>query len=461
MRFLFAVLLAMFLYIAVAVPAHADGSSPAVCDGLISSKRTGGLRVPSGATCVVQQQSVVSGAVKVRTDGILKVEGSRVTGDLSIDRGGKAVFTSSKIQGNLTAARATVQLSHSKFWGRLTLVEGGSLTVSNSKVYGDLSLAEGGKVKLVSTEIQGKLAAVKAKIQLKQTEIWGRVTLAGGGSLRAFKADLLKGISGSGAGLRVLLDTSQLRGNVRFNSGRSIEIRTSKAEKNVLIGRGMIPARNGLPLKLINSQVAGDVKVRSGRLLRLDASKIRGSLDLGKLGLTVTQSKIYGRLDIAPGGSARLVKSAVEGSLKATRARAKLLHSSVAGKVRFHKGGSLTARVAKIGGDLFAAGSGFKAAITGSNMKRGVTVKSGRSVEIKRSRVRRNIDLSRIRGAVAVGMSTIEGSVKIQSSPATTAGIRIFRNSINGNLSCFSNRRSPSGGRNGVRRKKKGQCSKL
>lgn len=476
MRFAAAALITMsFGLLALAWP-QAEASALKVCNGPLSGN-SGGLTVPRGAVCETYKANV-SGRIEVEAGGTLKfhlsnaygrmivksggnlhLELSHAEGGLTVQPRGNAVIESAHVYRDLVATGTRVRLESSQVHGPVSIRGKGSLSSTKSTIHGSLSLPKGTAADLASTEIRGRMNATRARVNLDQTEIWKKVTFAGG-SLRGFKADLVQGIQGSGAGLTVSFAVSQLRGNVRFDSGRSIEIDTSKAGRNVVIGRGIAPPKKGFPLKIINSQIKGNLKTRSGRALQLKVSQITGDLDLGSLALKSQKSTIHRNLIVAGRGSARLTRSAVGGSVIATGARTALLNSSVTGGVRLRKGGNLTADSARFGGDLSGWGSGLKATITGSNFKRGMKLSSGHTVDIKRSKFARSVDLSGLRSAISLAMSSIGGSVKIRSNRAAGKGIRILRNSIRGGLYCFANDRPPRGGRNGVR-KKKGQCAKL
>lgn len=154
--------------------------------------------------------------------------------------------------------------------GNVKVGAGAFLDLKFSSVGGDLSVARGGQAAIVVSKVKGRLAAVAAQIEVDASEIYGELVMTEGGSLQAMQGEFDSPVYGSGAGLTVAIRVSQIRSNLRLDSGSALGIDSSQVGGDIFVGNGFKPPAGGMPIRIGKTQVSGDIKLRSGRAALLD-----------------------------------------------------------------------------------------------------------------------------------------------------------------------------------------------
>ncbi|MCU0831777.1 MAG: hypothetical protein MUC58_09755 [Rhizobiaceae bacterium] len=124
-----------------AVPASAQDIR---CTGLVGAISVDTVTVPLGARCVLR--------------------GTRVGGDVIVERGGIARVERGLIMGNIKGdgARSLVVTANTRLAGSVEWKLSGPVSVSNSMIDGDLKFEEGiGAVSAINNDIQGDIQAEK------------------------------------------------------------------------------------------------------------------------------------------------------------------------------------------------------------------------------------------------------------------------------------------------------------
>ena len=115
-----AVTLSALALVAVGLWPATAAAEERVCRGTIGARTLDNVRVPEGATCVLQG-TYVKGTVKVERSATLRAERVRVIGN---------------VQGE-NARRVTV-VQDSRVGGSVQVVQGGGANVSDSRITGDI-----------------------------------------------------------------------------------------------------------------------------------------------------------------------------------------------------------------------------------------------------------------------------------------------------------------------------------
>jgi hypothetical protein len=133
--------------------------------------------------------------------------------------------------------------------------------------------------------------------------------------------------------------------------------------------------------------------------------------------------------------------------------------TEIRGNVTIFAGGSLTARDARIRGNLDARRADF-VDLTGSQIDGNVLLEElvGDRSTLDDTAIDGNVTLSRNRSLLEVFDSEIDGNVRVTGN---SGGVVISGNAIEGNLECSGNAPAPLGGRNRVDKRASGQCANL
>jgi uncharacterized protein with beta-barrel porin domain len=111
------------------------------CRGTLNAVTVDNLKVPKGATCILN--------------------GTRVKGTIKVGRDATLMATNVKVVGNIQAenhARVVVNGTTTKVGGSIQIVQGGSASVKNAKVKGDVQFFENDEaIVVMGNRINGNL----------------------------------------------------------------------------------------------------------------------------------------------------------------------------------------------------------------------------------------------------------------------------------------------------------------
>jgi hypothetical protein len=136
-----------------------------------------------------------------------------------------------------------------------------------------------------------------------------------------------------------------------------------------------------------------------------------------------------------------------------------LAGTEVSGNVTIYAGGSLTARDARIRGNLEARRANF-VDLSGSRVDGNIRLEElvGDRTTLDDSDIRGNVSLIDNRSLLEVFDNEIDGNLRLVGN---VGGVVISGNEIDGSLECSGNRPAPVGGRNRFERRATGQCANL